>query len=171
MLRSLPTSRSDCFFPRFWYQATQNGKSIPGRAGRQEIGYGVLRAARARKKHDWPFRYSSFLYMSVLPRSWFSDVFLLQDQSEWLFRACGFLRKPEGVGVGYERVVIIVSVRFVRCAAFRVAPHTVFQDRVPDKPSPGATGCGILADPRRIDCPRKSCSLLHLASLELRPGK
>src|SRR5438874_2197193 len=99
--------------------------------------------------------------MSVLAWCWFSDVFLLQDQSEWFFRAWGFLRKPEGVGVGYECVVIIVSVRSVRCAALRVAPHTVFQDGVPDKPSPGVTRCGILADSRRIDCPRKSCSLLH----------
>ncbi len=99
--------------------------------------------------------------MSVLAWSWFIDVFLLQYQSKWFFCAWGFLRKPEGVRVGNECVVIIVSVLFVGCAALRAAPHTVFQDGIPDKPSTGITRCGVLADSRRIDCPRKSCSLLH----------
>ena len=142
-------------------QAAQNSESIPGRPGRPEIGNGVLRAARARKKHDWPFCYSPFLYMSVLARSWFIDVFLLQNQSEWLLRASGFLRKLESLGVGHECVVIIVSVVFVRCTSLGVAPHTVLQDGIPDKPSSGATISRILADPRRIDCPRKSRSFLH----------
>jgi hypothetical protein len=77
--------------------------------------------------------------MSILAWGWFNDVFLLQNQGEWLIRARGLLRKPEGVGVGYECVVVIVSLRFVICATLRVAPHAVFQDGIPDKPSPGVT--------------------------------
>src|SRR5207248_2262167 len=145
----------------FLCEAAKNGESIPGCTRRQEIGNGVLRPARTRKKGDWPFRYSSFLYMSVLARSWFSDIFILQDQGEWNFRARGFFRKPKRIGVGCEREVIVASVRFVRCAAFRVAPHAVFQDGIPDKTSPRVTISGVLIDPCRIDCPRKSCSLLH----------
>src|SRR6184192_735405 len=68
---------------------------------------------------------------------------------------------PKRIGVGCEREVIVASVRVVRCAAFRVAPHAVFQDGIPDKTSPRVTISGVLIDPCRIDCPRKSCSLLH----------
>ena len=74
-----------------------------------------------------------------------------KDQSEWFFRAWGFLRKPEGGRVGYEWVVIVVSVRVVRCSALGVAPHTVFQDGIPDKPTSGVTKCAILAHSRGID--------------------
>ena len=56
---------------------------------------------------DWPFRYPSFLYMSVLAGPWFRDVLLLQDQSEWFFRTLAFLRKPKGSGVGFECAVIV----------------------------------------------------------------
>jgi hypothetical protein len=31
-----------------------------------------------------------------------------------------------------------------------VAPHTAFQDGIPDKPAPGVTTCGIPADSRRL---------------------
>src|SRR5882672_1733562 len=99
--------------------------------------------------------------MSILAWSGFSDVLLLQDQREWFFSASGFLRKPKSGRIGHEWVVIVVSVRFVRCAALSVAPHTVFQDGIPHKTTSGATKCSILADSRRIDCPRKSYSLLH----------
>jgi hypothetical protein len=73
----------------------------------------------------------------------------------------GFLGKPEGIWVGYKRTVIIVSVRFVGCAALRMAPYPVFQDSIPDKPSAGVAASRILADQRRIDRPGKSRSLLH----------
>lgn len=67
------------FWSGFLCKAAQNGESISRRIGRQEIGNGVLLAARTRKKDDWPFRDSPFLYMSVLAWGWFEDALLLQD--------------------------------------------------------------------------------------------
>jgi hypothetical protein len=103
--------------------------------------------------------------MNVPPWSWFRDVFVLQNQSEWFFRAGKFLRETKGVGVRGECIVIIAPFFLVRCAAFRMAPDAVLQHGVPDETSPDGTSCGILADSRRIDCSRKSYRLLHLASL------
>jgi hypothetical protein len=110
--------------------------------------------------------------MSILAWSWFIDPLLLEDQRQWFFRAFGSLREPESVGVGGECVVIIVSLLLVRCAALGVAPHTIFQAGIPDEASTGFTHCGILADSRRIDCPRESCSLLRdgVYSSALRPS-
>src|SRR5687768_16883272 len=68
-----------------------------------------------------------------------------------LFRTRVFLRKPEGVGVGCECVVVIATIRPVRSTAFRVAPHPVFQDGIPNETSASVARCGILADARRID--------------------
>jgi hypothetical protein len=92
-------------------------------------------------------------------------VFLLQNQSHWLFRAWGFLGKAQSLRVRRECVVIVVSVFCVRRAPLRVAPHTIFQDGVPDEASTCETKCGVFANPRRINCPGKSCALLHGAQI------
>ena len=142
------------FGPSLSSGASQNRKSIPGSIWGQEIGDGILRATRTGKKLDRPFCYSPLLYMSVPARSWFIDVFLLQDQSDRLFRAWIFLRESESGGKGCESVVVIISVRFVRRAALRVAPDSVFQDCIPNIPStciPATVVGGILSDSGRID--------------------
>ena len=164
------TPTVDVLFGPLLCQSTQDVESIAGRAGREEIRNRIFRASRTGEELHWPFRDASFLHMNVLAWIWLGDVFLLQDQSEWLFRAWELLRKPEGVRVGCEYVVVIVSVLFVRCDSLRVAPHTVFQDGVPHKSSPGVTRSGILADSRRIERSRKPCSLLHQALLDDRTG-
>lgn len=134
---------------------------IPGRIGRQKIRNGVPGASRTREKSDGPLRDSPLLYMNVLAGRRLSDVFLLQDQSEGRFRAGGFLRKTKSVRIGGECIVIVVSVLRVRRTALRVAPYTVLQNGVPDEASARERRCGVLADPRRIDCPGKSRALFH----------
>ena len=106
--------------------------------------------------------------MSVLTGRWFSNVFLLQDQSEWFFRASEFLRKSQRGRVGFKCVVMIIPICFVGGTALRVTPHSVFQDRIPHKPFSRVTRCAIFADTCRIKCPRKSCSLLHRGWFERR---
>jgi hypothetical protein len=101
------------------------------------------------------------LYMNVLACFRFIDVFLLQDQSERLFRAGGFPGKAQSLRVRRECVIIIISVLRVWGTALRVSPHTIFKYGVPDEPTASAASCGIFANPRRINCPGISCALLH----------
>lgn len=147
-------------WPRFCVRPRRMASRFLGASGDRKSGM-VFFVRRGRKIRDWPFRYPSFLYISVPAWSWFRDVFFLQDQREWFFSAGGFLRKPESIRVGCERVVVIVAILFVRRASLWVAPHAIFQDSIPDEPSTGITETGVLADSGRIDCPGELSSCLH----------
>src|SRR5262249_9136442 len=129
--------------------------------GRQEIGNRVFGPAWTTEKLYGPLCNPPLPYVSVLTWNGFIDVFLLQDQSEWFFRAWIFLRKPEGVGERRESEVIIASLCFVRRPALGVAPPSVLQDSIPTNPAAGCGSCRVPADAGGIDRSGKPCSRLH----------
>src|SRR5438045_1570097 len=78
------------------------------------------------------------------------DVFTLQHECEWFLRPLCCPVVVVCLLERAERQVVIAAIGIVRCPALWVAPDSVLEHLVPNKPSAGPSAGGIGPDKMRV---------------------
>jgi hypothetical protein len=122
-------------------RAAKDLETIWWRVWRKKVGNCPHGAPRSPQELDRPLCYATLGDVLVAARFNFLDVLLLDDQCEWLLGArCG-CRERARLGACGKRPEIVIAVVEVESTSLGMAPHAVFENRVPDVPATGLRGC------------------------------
>jgi hypothetical protein len=92
--------------------------------------------------------------MDILTRLWLVDMLPLEDQYQRLLCASDRLRAIQSLRIAGEWVIVVVPVALVWCSSLWMAPNSILQHLIPNKPATGSGCRWIATNLRRVFCIR-----------------